>query len=152
MAEEIIIPADLRKSFNPNSFKRTTKVAIHGKNIVKTMLPMTICLAVMGDNASMPRAVPIILAAVLVINVLFVMGVFDYIANFAAPVITGILGLPKESVTAIIIGFLRKDAAQQENLVFSSPVSEILSATVVSGREEFRLKVQDSILSSCDSG
>ena len=57
------------------------------------------------------EAVPIILAAVLVINVLFIMGVFDYIANFAAPVITGILGLPKESVTAIVIGFLRKDAA-----------------------------------------
>jgi ferrous iron transport protein B len=57
------------------------------------------------------EAVPIILAAVLVINVLFVIGVFDYIANAAAPVITGILGLPKESVTAIVIGFLRKDAA-----------------------------------------
>ncbi len=57
------------------------------------------------------EAVPIILAAVLFINVLFIMGVFDYIANFAAPVITGILGLPKESVTAIVIGFLRKDAA-----------------------------------------
>jgi ferrous iron transport protein B len=57
------------------------------------------------------EAVPIILGAVLVINILFVMGVFDYVADFAAPVITGILGLPKESVTAIIIGFLRKDAA-----------------------------------------
>jgi ferrous iron transport protein B len=57
------------------------------------------------------EAVPIILAAVLVINILFVIGVFDYIASVAAPVITGILGLPKESVTAIVIGFLRKDAA-----------------------------------------
>jgi len=57
------------------------------------------------------EAVPIILAAVLVINILFVIGVFDYIATAAAPVITGILGLPKESVTAIVIGFLRKDAA-----------------------------------------
>ncbi|MBN2514414.1 MAG: ferrous iron transporter B [Deltaproteobacteria bacterium] len=57
------------------------------------------------------EAVPIILAAVLVINILFVIGVFDYIANAAAPVVTGVLGLPKESVTAIVIGFLRKDAA-----------------------------------------
>lgn len=57
------------------------------------------------------EAVPIILAAVLVINILFFFGVFDYIANATAPVITGILGLPKESVTAIVIGFLRKDAA-----------------------------------------
>ena len=52
-----------------------------------------------------------ILAAVLVINILFVFGIFDDIAGFAAPVIKGILGLPEESVTAIIIGLLRKDAA-----------------------------------------
>jgi ferrous iron transport protein B len=57
------------------------------------------------------EAIPIILAAVLVINMLFFIGVFDYIANAAAPVITGILGLPKESVTAMVIGFIRKDAA-----------------------------------------
>ncbi len=57
------------------------------------------------------EAVPIILGAVFVINILFVAGIFDYIANITAPVITGILGLPKESVTAIVIGLLRKDAA-----------------------------------------
>ncbi|MCK4534487.1 MAG: ferrous iron transporter B, partial [Syntrophobacterales bacterium] len=57
------------------------------------------------------EAVPIILAAVLVINILFVFGIFDYIAGFTAPVIKGVLGLPEESVTAIIIGLLRKDAA-----------------------------------------
>ncbi|MBW2558468.1 MAG: ferrous iron transporter B [Deltaproteobacteria bacterium] len=57
------------------------------------------------------EAVPIILAAVLVINILFVFGTFDYIAGFTAPVIRGVLGLPEESVTAIIIGLLRKDAA-----------------------------------------
>jgi ferrous iron transport protein B len=57
------------------------------------------------------EAVPIILIAVLVINILFVIGVFHYIAALTAPVVTGILGLPEESVTAIVIGFLRKDAA-----------------------------------------
>ncbi|MEA2014661.1 MAG: nucleoside recognition domain-containing protein, partial [Thermodesulfobacteriota bacterium] len=57
------------------------------------------------------EAVPIILAAVLVINILFVFGIFDYIAGFTAPVIKGVLGLPEESVTAIIVGLLRKDAA-----------------------------------------
>ncbi len=57
------------------------------------------------------EAVPMILAAVLVINILFVFGIFDDIAGFTAPVIKGVLGLPEESVTAIIIGLLRKDAA-----------------------------------------
>jgi len=57
------------------------------------------------------EAVPIILGAILVINLLNMIGVFEAIANFTAPVVTGILGLPKEAVTALIIGFLRKDAA-----------------------------------------
>jgi ferrous iron transport protein B len=57
------------------------------------------------------EAIPIILGAVLVINILYVLGVFDAIANFTAPVVTGLLGLPKEAVTALVIGFLRKDVA-----------------------------------------
>jgi ferrous iron transport protein B len=57
------------------------------------------------------EAIPIILGAVLVINVLYFFGVFEAIANFTAPVVTNLLGLPKEAVTAIVIGFLRKDVA-----------------------------------------
>jgi ferrous iron transport protein B len=57
------------------------------------------------------EAVPIILGAVLVINTLYFFGVFDAIANFTAPVVTGLLGLPKEAVTALVVGFLRKDVA-----------------------------------------
>jgi len=57
------------------------------------------------------EAVPIILGAVAAINILYFFGVFDAIANFAAPVVTGLLGLPKEAVIAIAIGFLRKDVA-----------------------------------------
>jgi len=57
------------------------------------------------------EAIPIILAAVLVINILYALGVFDAIANFTAPVVTGLLGLPREAVVALVIGFLRKDVA-----------------------------------------
>jgi len=57
------------------------------------------------------EAIPIILGAVLVINILYFLGVFGAIANFTAPVVTGLLGLPKEAVTALVIGFLRKDVA-----------------------------------------
>jgi ferrous iron transport protein B len=57
------------------------------------------------------EAIPIILGAILVVNVLYILGVFDAIANFTAPVVTGLLGLPKEAVTALVIGFLRKDVA-----------------------------------------
>jgi ferrous iron transport protein B len=65
----------------------------------------------MRASGFLKEAIPIILGAVLVINVLYFLGVFDAIANFAAPVVTGLLGLPKEAVTAIVIGFLRKDVA-----------------------------------------
>jgi ferrous iron transport protein B len=57
------------------------------------------------------EALPIILGTVLVVNVLYNFGVFDAIANVAAPVLTGLWGLPKETVTALAVGFLRKDAA-----------------------------------------
>jgi len=57
------------------------------------------------------EAIPIILGAVAVINILYYFGVSDAVANFTAPVITGMLGLPKEAVSVIAIGFLRKDVA-----------------------------------------
>jgi len=57
------------------------------------------------------EALPIVLSAVLVVNILYTLGVFDAIANIAAPIVSGLLGLPKETVVALVIGFLRKDVA-----------------------------------------
>jgi ferrous iron transport protein B len=65
----------------------------------------------MRTRGFLGEAIPIILGAVAAINILYFFGVFDAIANFTAPVITNVLGLPKEAVTAIAIGFLRKDVA-----------------------------------------
>jgi len=57
------------------------------------------------------EALPIVLGTVLVVNILYNLGAFDAIANVAAPVLTGLWGLPKETITALVIGFLRKDVA-----------------------------------------
>ena len=57
------------------------------------------------------EALPIVLGAVLVVNILYMLKVFDFIANIAAPVLAGLLGLPKETVVALAVGFLRKDVA-----------------------------------------
>lgn len=57
------------------------------------------------------EALPIVLLGVFVVNILYFLKVFDFIANFTAPLITNIFGLPKEAVTAMAIGFLRKDVA-----------------------------------------
>jgi len=57
------------------------------------------------------EALPIIMGAIFVVSILYSLGVFDAIANFTAPLVSGIFGLPKEAVVAIIIGFMRKDIA-----------------------------------------
>jgi ferrous iron transport protein B len=77
------------------------------------------------------EAIPIILGAILVINVLYILGVFDAIANFTAPVVTGILGLPKEAVTALVIGFLRKDVALGMLAPLSLSAGQLVVGSVV---------------------
>jgi ferrous iron transport protein B len=57
------------------------------------------------------EAMPIVLGAVFVVNILYSLGIFSLIADATAPVVTSVLGLPKESVTALAVGFLRKDIA-----------------------------------------
>ena len=65
----------------------------------------------MRIHGFLAEAIPIILSAILVINILYSLDAFDAIANITAPVVTGVLGLPKEAVTSLILGFLRKDVA-----------------------------------------
>ena len=57
------------------------------------------------------EAVPVVLIGILVITLLYALGVFDRIASFAAPVVSGLFGLPDEAVSALVVGFLRKDMA-----------------------------------------
>ena len=57
------------------------------------------------------EAVPIVLGTVLVVNILYTLGVFNAIADITAPVLTGLWGLPKETITALVVGLLRKDVA-----------------------------------------
>jgi len=57
------------------------------------------------------EALPIVLGTVLVVNILYTLGVFNTIADVTAPVLTGLWGLPKDTITAVAVGFLRKDVA-----------------------------------------
>ncbi len=57
------------------------------------------------------EALPIIMLSIFVVSILFSLGVFDAIASVAAPIVSGIFGLPEEAVVAIMVGFLRKDVA-----------------------------------------
>ncbi len=57
------------------------------------------------------EALPIIIGAILVVNVLYQLNVFTYLAGFAEPVITRLWGMPSESVVPLLVGILRKDVA-----------------------------------------
>jgi len=57
------------------------------------------------------EALPVILIGVLVVNLLYAIGIFNFLANLTAPIVTRLWGLPKESIVAILIGFLRKDVS-----------------------------------------
>ncbi|MGB5925079.1 MAG: ferrous iron transporter B [Dehalococcoidia bacterium] len=81
------------------------------------------------------EALPIVLGTILVVNILYTLGVFNAIADITAPVLTGLWGLPKETITALVIGFLRKDVAMgmlaplaltAKQLVISSTVLAML--------------------------
>jgi len=57
------------------------------------------------------EALPLVLLSILIVNALYFLGIFDAVADFTSPLITKVWGLPKESVGALTIGFLRKDVA-----------------------------------------
>ncbi|MCK5161829.1 MAG: ferrous iron transporter B, partial [Candidatus Aureabacteria bacterium] len=61
--------------------------------------------------AFLKEALPIVLLGIMVVNILYFLKIFDVLADFAAPLITNVFGLPKEAVIAMAIGFLRKDVA-----------------------------------------
>ncbi len=77
------------------------------------------------------EALPVVLAAIVVINLLYVAGVIDAVAGLVTPVMTRLLGLPGESVSALVVGFFRKDVA----LVLLAPLAltagQFVVATVV---------------------
>ncbi len=57
------------------------------------------------------EAVPLVLLGVFAVNVLYVLKVFDLLSRVFSPVLSGLWGLPKETIAAMLIGFLRKDVA-----------------------------------------
>jgi len=57
------------------------------------------------------EAIPYVLGGILLINLLHVAGIISWIGNLFSPLIKGVFGLPEETVAALIIGTVRKDAA-----------------------------------------
>ncbi|MBA7567620.1 hypothetical protein ES708_09335 [subsurface metagenome] len=77
------------------------------------------------------EAIPFVLLGVLIVNLLYSFGILQLIGRITAPVFTHILGLPKESVGAMVIGFLRKDLAIGMLLPLKMNLKQLIIASVI---------------------
>ena len=77
------------------------------------------------------EAVPWVLFGVFIVNILYTLGIIQFIGRFTAPVVTGVLGLPREAVGALIIGFLRKDVAVGMLAPLGLTLKQLVIASVV---------------------
>jgi len=65
----------------------------------------------MRTRAFLLSAIPYVLLGILVVNILYTLKVIDLLAKLFAPVLSSLWGLPSEVVSALLVGFLRKDVA-----------------------------------------
>jgi ferrous iron transport protein B len=77
------------------------------------------------------EAVPFVLFGVFVANLLYTLGIIQFVGRFTAPVVTGILGLPRDAVGALVLGFLRKDLAVGMLVPLGLTAKQLVIASVV---------------------
>jgi ferrous iron transport protein B len=77
------------------------------------------------------EAVPFVLIGVLIVNILYSLGIIEFIGGLTEPLITGIMGLPSDAVGALIVGFLRKDVAVGMLVPLDLTIKEMIIASVV---------------------
>ncbi|MGQ9852543.1 MAG: nucleoside recognition domain-containing protein, partial [Candidatus Oleimicrobiaceae bacterium] len=77
------------------------------------------------------EAVPFVLLGVLIVNVLYGLGIIEVAGRIAAPVVSGLWGLPREAVAAMIVGFLRKDVAVGMLAPLAMNTKQVVIASVV---------------------
>lgn len=76
------------------------------------------------------EAIPLILAGMFIITAADMLGIIDFIENAMQGLVTGILGLPKESASAILLGFLRKDVSIGLLIPFALTAKQMVVACV----------------------
>jgi len=76
------------------------------------------------------EAVPLIIFGVFIIGILDVLGITNLIVNILGKPIVSILGLPKEMVSVIILGFLRKDVSIALLVPFNLDIKQLIIASV----------------------
>lgn len=77
------------------------------------------------------EAIPYLFLGVLLVNILYAVGFFDFIGIIFAPIMENWFGLPKEAIIAILVGFLRKDLAVGMLLPLGLNAMQLVIATVI---------------------
>ena len=65
----------------------------------------------MRIRSFLKEAVPFVLLGVFIVNIIYALGIVEFMAGLISPITSRVLGLPFEAVSALIVGFLRKDLA-----------------------------------------
>ena len=77
------------------------------------------------------EAVPFVLIGVFIVNILYSLGIIEFLGRLTEPLITDIMGLPSEAVGAVIVGFLRKDVAVGMLVPLGLTIKEMIIASVI---------------------
>ncbi len=77
------------------------------------------------------EAIPFVFLGVLLVNILYILGIIDFLSIITAPIVTHILGLPKEAVASLVAGFLRKDVAIGMLLPLNLNMKQLIIASIV---------------------
>jgi ferrous iron transport protein B len=77
------------------------------------------------------EAVPYIALGMIVMNFFYLSGLMHFIGEALRPVVSGLLGLPSDAATALIIGFLRKDVGIGMFAPLDMTAAQLVVASVV---------------------
>ena len=77
------------------------------------------------------EAIPFMLLGVFIVNILYSLGIIDFLSKLTGPVIKNILGLPSGAVASLLVGFLRKDVAVGMLVPLGLTLKQLVIASVV---------------------
>ncbi|MGB9720957.1 MAG: FeoB small GTPase domain-containing protein [bacterium] len=77
------------------------------------------------------EATPFVLLGVFIANILYSLGIFNFLSKFLGPIVVNILSLPAEATIALLIGFLRKDIAVGMLVPLNLTLKQLIIASTV---------------------
>jgi len=77
------------------------------------------------------EAIPFVLLGVLAVNIMYALGFFDFLTRFLGPLFSTLFGLPKEVISALLMGFLRKDLAMGMLAPLDLTIKQLVVASTI---------------------